>query len=109
YRYIEDIGRYDMIEYITYNFIFLRHGKQKEGGCTSAFVVNRTLILYLLLGHVTNDIGVSTLAKEGIMRGKGAQCAQGATAALIDVMLLIIYGSFSFGIRLFFDSGLKYE
>ncbi|ONM51908.1 protein MATERNALLY EXPRESSED GENE 1-like [Zea mays] len=28
-------------------------------------------------GHVTNDIGVSTLAKEGIMRGKGAQCAQG--------------------------------
>jgi hypothetical protein len=40
-----------------------------------AFVGNRTLIVYLLLGHVTDDVGVSTLAKEGIMQGNGARCA----------------------------------
>jgi hypothetical protein len=42
-----------------------------------AFVGNRTLILYLLLGHVTDDVNVSAPAEEGILREKRAQCAQG--------------------------------
>ncbi|ONM51911.1 maternally expressed gene3 [Zea mays] len=53
---------------------------QTEGGCASVFLV--TLLRYFVAhahgkGHVTDDVGVSTPAKEGIMQGNGARCDVG--------------------------------